>query len=83
MAVKNWRKQEVGTIGNTHNIIWWQKKGTSHDDRLELWRAETIEFTPVRKEFSVWGVSHRTIVTKNFKTKNEAMKFAKSFMSKN
>jgi len=83
MATKDWKKQVVGTIGNTHNIIWWQKKGTSSDDKLELWRAETIEFTPVRREFSVWGVSHRTIVTRNFKTKDKAMKFARRFMRDN
>jgi len=81
MALKDWKEQKVGTIGNTHNIIWWLKKRDNNsDNKLELWRVETIKFAPKRKELSVWGVSHRKIRTRTFKTKSQALKFAKSYM---
>lgn len=77
MALKDWRRQDVGTIGNTTNIIWWEKKGSRNSDlKLELFKAPSREGKP-------WGVDHDSIVQRNFKTRSQAMNFAKSFMSSN
>lgn len=80
MALKDWKRQNVGTIGNTNNVVWWQKKGTNSDDRLELYSVKEMEFTPVRKEFTVWVVEQRALGQKKFKTRSQAMCFANNYM---
>lgn len=76
MALKDWKKQDVGTIGNTTNIIWWQKKGTGHDDRLELFKADSLDGND-------WGVEQRKLGKRNFKTKSQAMAFAENYRRRN
>ena len=73
MALKDWKRQDVGTIGNTHNIIWWNKKGRGSDDRLELFKAHSLDGKD-------WGVEQRTLGQENFKTRTDAMRFAKKYM---
>ena len=75
MATKDWERQNVGTIGNTRNIVWWQKKGEKFDDKLELFKADSIEGKP-------WSVEQRTLGKKNFKTKTKALIFTKSYRRK-
>ncbi len=71
--MKDWEKAEVGTIGNTHEIIWWERKDSKFDDKLELGRADSMDGKD-------WYVEQKKLGKKNFKTKSQALAYARSYM---
>lgn len=73
MAMKDWEKIDLGSIGNTRHLIKWNRKGKYGIPRHEIELYQVVDDVN-------WYVNIGEVGKRTFKTKTKALQYAESYM---